>query len=100
MAPLALTSTAGWIRRLGGRRWQMLHKLVYLSGIAAVVHYYWLVKSDVRLPLIYAGLVAILLAYRAGAWMLKGNRAAKPADLQSRNAVRSPAGSTSGAVRR
>jgi sulfoxide reductase heme-binding subunit YedZ len=100
MAPLALTSTAGWIRRLGGRRWQMLHKLVYLSGIAAVVHYYWLVKSDVRLPLLYAGLVAILLAYRAGAWMLGSKRAGKPADLQSRNAVRSPAGSTPGAVRR
>ena len=70
MAPLALTSTAGWIRRLGGRRWQMLHKLVYFSGIAGVVHYYWLVKSDVRLPLLYAAILAVLLAYRAGAWML------------------------------
>ena len=77
MAPLALTSTAGWIRRLGGRRWQKLHKLVYISGLAAVVHYYWLVKSDVRLPLLYAGLVAILLAYRAGVWLLA--RSAAPA---------------------
>ena len=85
MAPLALTSTAGWIRRLGGRRWQMLHKLVYLSGLAAVVHYYWLVKSDVRLPLLYASLVAILLAYRAGAWLLAGSRttAIKRADPRS-----------------
>jgi sulfoxide reductase heme-binding subunit YedZ len=100
MAPLALTSTAGWIRRLGGRRWQTLHKLVYISGIAGAIHYYWLVKSDVRLPLLYAGLVALLLAYRAGAWLLKPKRCAAPADLQSRNAVRTPAGSTSGALRR
>jgi hypothetical protein len=55
----------GWIRRLGGRRWQLLHRLVYVTGIAAVVHYYWLVKSDIRLPLLYGSLVAILLAYRA-----------------------------------
>jgi sulfoxide reductase heme-binding subunit YedZ len=64
MIPLAVTSTAGWIRRLGGRRWQMLHRLVYVSAIAGVVHYYWLVKSDVRLPLLYGTLVGILLLYR------------------------------------
>ena len=69
MAPLAITSTKGWIRRLGGRRWQLLHRLIYLTGIAAVVHYYWLVKSDVRLPLFYGSLVAILLAYRAASWL-------------------------------
>jgi len=68
MLPLAVTSTKGWIRRLGGRRWQRLHRLVYLTGIAAVVHYYWLVKSDVRLPLLYGSLVTILLAYRVGMW--------------------------------
>lgn len=67
MAPLALTSTAGWIRRLGGKRWQMLHRLVYLSGIAAVVHYYWLVKSDVRLPVLYGAIVGALLLYRVAA---------------------------------
>jgi len=65
MAPLALTSTAGWIRRLGGQRWQMLHRLVYLAGIAGVVHYYWLVKSDVRKPLLYGSIVLVLLAERA-----------------------------------
>ncbi len=70
MLPLALTSTKGWIRRLGGRRWQLLHRLVYLSAIAAVVHYYWLVKSDIRLPLLYGGLTAILLLYRIGAWLI------------------------------
>jgi len=64
MAPLAVTSTAGWIRRLGGKRWQLLHRLVYFSAIAGVVHYYWLVKSDIRLPLLYAALVGLLLAYR------------------------------------
>jgi sulfoxide reductase heme-binding subunit YedZ len=69
MLPLAVTSTAGWIRRMGGKRWQALHRLVYLAAIAAVVHYYWLVKSDVRLPLLYGGIVGVLLVYRAGAWM-------------------------------
>jgi sulfoxide reductase heme-binding subunit YedZ len=64
MVPLAITSTKGWIRRLGGRRWQLLHRLVYVTGIAVAIHYYWLVKSDVRLPLLYGSLVAILLAYR------------------------------------
>jgi sulfoxide reductase heme-binding subunit YedZ len=64
MLPLAVTSTTGWIRRLGGKRWQRLHRLIYVSAIAGVVHYYWLVKSDVRLPLLYAGLAGLLLAYR------------------------------------
>jgi sulfoxide reductase heme-binding subunit YedZ len=68
MLPLALTSTKGWIRRLGGRRWQLLHRLIYFTGIAAAVHYYWLVKSDIRLPALYGSLVAILLAYRVGSW--------------------------------
>jgi len=77
MLPLAITSTAGWIRRLGGKRWQRLHRLVYLSAIAAVVHYYWLVKSDVRLPLLYGSLVAIELLFRVGAGMRKRS-AVKP----------------------
>ena len=68
MLPLAVTSTKGWIRRLGGKRWQRLHRLVYLAGIAAVVHYYWLVKSDIRQPLLYALLVGTLLIFRVGAW--------------------------------
>src|SRR6202023_878970 len=68
MLPLALTSTAGWIRRLGGKRWQKLHRLVYVTAIAAVIHYYWLVKSDIRLPLLYATLVGLLLGYRVVVW--------------------------------
>ncbi|MGA2325332.1 MAG: protein-methionine-sulfoxide reductase heme-binding subunit MsrQ [Bryobacteraceae bacterium] len=64
LVPLALTSTAGWIRRLGGKRWRMLHRLVYVSALAGVLHYYWLVKSDVRGPLLYFALVAALLLWR------------------------------------
>lgn len=64
MLPLAVTSTAGWIRRLGGRRWQTLHRLVYASAIAGVVHYYWLVKADISRPLAYAVVVALLLGFR------------------------------------
>jgi sulfoxide reductase heme-binding subunit YedZ len=64
LVPLALTSTAGWIRRLGGKRWQRLHSLIYVTAIAAVVHYYWLVKSDIRQPMLYGTLVALLLAWR------------------------------------
>jgi len=64
MLPLAATSTAGMIRRLGGRRWQLLHRLIYVSATAGVIHYYWLVKADVRLPLRYAAIVAFLLGCR------------------------------------
>jgi len=70
MIPLAITSTAGWIRRLGGRRWQWLHRAVYLTAMAGVIHYYWLVKSDVRKPLVYASLVAILLGWRLVTWLI------------------------------
>jgi sulfoxide reductase heme-binding subunit YedZ len=64
MIPLAATSTAGMIRRLGGRRWQALHRLMYVSCIAAVVHYWWLVKADVRRPIAYAAVIAVLLTLR------------------------------------
>ena len=64
MIPLAITSTAGWIRRLGGKNWQRLHRLVYASALAGVIHYYWLVKSDVRHPLTYAGIIGALLLAR------------------------------------
>src|SRR5207302_1843428 len=64
MIPLAFTSTAGMIRRLGGKRWQRLHRLIYASAVAGVIHYLWLVKSDIREPLEYAAVVALLLGYR------------------------------------
>jgi len=69
MIPLAVTSTAGWIRRLGGRRWLALHRLIYVTSITGVVHYYWLVKSDVRKPLFYGTLVALLLGLRVALWL-------------------------------
>jgi len=64
MLPLALTSTAGWIRRLGGRRWQALHRLIYATAILGVVHYWWLVKADIRSPAMYAAITAALLGFR------------------------------------
>ena len=64
MVPLAVTSTAGMIRRLGGKRWNALHRLIYVSAVAGAVHYWWLVKADVRRPLIYGAVVAMLLGVR------------------------------------
>jgi len=70
MIPLAITSTAGWIRRLGGKRWQLLHRLIYVTAIAGVIHYIWLVKADIRKPLQYAVILGVLLGYRAVIWIL------------------------------
>ena len=64
LVPLAATSTAGSIRRLGGRNWQLLHRLIYVSASAAVVHFWWKVKADTRQPAIYAAILSALLAYR------------------------------------
>ncbi len=64
LIPLAVTSTTVMIRRLGGKRWQALHRTIYLCGILGVIHYWWKVKSDIRGPLFYAVLVGILLLYR------------------------------------
>ena len=74
LIPLALTSTAGWIRRLGGKRWQMLHRLIYVAAILGVIHYYWLVKSDHRKPLEYAFIIGALLLWRIGAWLIDRRR--------------------------
>lgn len=76
MIPLAVTSTAGWVRRLGFVRWQRLHRLVYFSALAGVIHYYWLVKSDVRLPLMYGAILAVLMGYRVRGWV--GDRRPAP----------------------
>lgn len=78
MIPLAATSTSGWIRRLGGKRWANLHRLIYVTAAAGVIHYYWLVKSDHRLPLMYGGLVAVEFAYRLIAPRLKRTPAPPP----------------------
>jgi methionine sulfoxide reductase heme-binding subunit len=63
MVPLAITSTKGWIRRLG-KNWQRLHRLIYVSAAAGVIHYYWLVKSDIRMPVTYGVILLVLLALR------------------------------------
>jgi sulfoxide reductase heme-binding subunit YedZ len=74
LIPLALTSTAGWIRRLGGRRWQVLHRAIYISAICGVIHYYWLVKSAVFRPLTYGAIIAVLLLWRVGDWLIRRHR--------------------------
>ena len=64
LIPLAATSTSGMIRRLGGRRWSRLHKLIYVAAVGGVVHYWMLVKADTRVPLAFAAALAALLGYR------------------------------------
>ena len=74
LIPLAVTSTVGWIRRLGGKRWQLLHRLIYFSATLGVIHYYWLVKSAVIRPLTYGAIVAVLLVWRLFASLSKKKR--------------------------
>jgi sulfoxide reductase heme-binding subunit YedZ len=68
LIPLAITSTAGWVRRMGFLEWQRLHRLIYFAALAGVIHYYWLVKSDVRLPLMYGAILVVLMVYRFFIW--------------------------------
>jgi sulfoxide reductase heme-binding subunit YedZ len=75
MLPLAITSTTGWIRRMGGKRWQKLHRLIYFSAAAGVVHFIWLVKADLRRPFTYGAILAALMAYRVIAWLVARARA-------------------------
>jgi len=65
LVPLAITSTNGWVRRLGGKRWAKLHRLVYLAAVGGTVHYLWAVKKDTFFPLAYLATFALLLGYRA-----------------------------------
>lgn len=83
MIPLAVTSTAGWIRRMGGRRWAMLHRLIYVTAVAGVIHFWWLVKSDIHLPLEYAAVMAVLLG-----WRIFNHYANKPARVPAAIAAR------------
>ncbi|HEX4782919.1 MAG TPA: protein-methionine-sulfoxide reductase heme-binding subunit MsrQ [Candidatus Sulfotelmatobacter sp.] len=69
MIPLALTSTQWAIRKMGGKRWLALHRLIYFSAAAGVIHYIWLVKADLRKPLEYASVLAVLILYRIFAWV-------------------------------
>ena len=77
LVPLAVTSTRGWIRRLG-RRWQGLHRLVYAAAALAVLHYYWKVKADALWPLLAALLLAALLTARVLRWRRKASRRREP----------------------
>jgi methionine sulfoxide reductase heme-binding subunit len=82
LLPLALTSTKGWMRRLGSR-WAKLHRAVYLAAGLGVLHYYWGVKADVREPLLYAAILAVLLGMRvAWAWRARRPARAVPAAAQ------------------
>jgi len=87
LIPLAVTSTAGWVRRLGFAKWQRLHRLIYFVALAGVIHYYWLVKSDVRLPLMYAAILAVLMFYRFYIWK---QTPAKPAPAARSSAATTP----------
>ncbi len=71
LIPLAITSTNGMVRRLGGRRWQRLHRLVYVIAVLGVIHFLWLVKSDISEPVIYGAILALLLGFRLF-WHLRG----------------------------
>ena len=82
LLPLAITSTRKWIVRLGGSRWQMLHRLIYLSTAAGVLHYYWRVKADIQRPVGYALLLTILLAFR-GWHALQHRRSQSAAEMKA-----------------
>lgn len=79
LIPLAVTSTNGMMRRLGGRRWRALHRLVYAVGIGGVAHFLWLVKSDIREPLFYGAILGLLLGYRLWHWRRRPRPATAPA---------------------
>lgn len=76
LIPLAITSTNGWVRRLGGKRWQRLHRLVYVAAVGGVLHFLWLVKKDVQTPIYFAVVLALLFAARL--WVGRKKRVAAP----------------------
>ncbi len=80
MIPLAITSTNGMIKRLGGKRWRALHRLAYVAAICGVIHYYMQVKADTRQPLVFAAVLAVLLGYRLAVyWQQRKPPAPTPA---------------------
>jgi methionine sulfoxide reductase heme-binding subunit len=86
MVPLAITSTKGWIRRMGGKKWAALHRLVYASAILGVVHYWWLVKADIRRPQTYGAIVALLLGARLYERFKKSRPTVRPSARPSASA--------------
>ena len=99
MAPLAATSTNWMIKRLGPKRWQALHRLAYVAAVAGVVHFYMLVKSDIRLPVAYGSVVGVLLAYRAVTFSVQASRKASLSQTVSSGAASGGAGRFSGQLR-
>ncbi len=85
LLPLAVTSTRGWVRRLGGKRWQRLHRLIYPATAAGVVHYFWLVKKDVTDPLYWAAALLLVLALRM---VKRPARRLRPVPLSSEGGAR------------
>jgi sulfoxide reductase heme-binding subunit YedZ len=81
LVPLAITSTTGWVRRLGGKRWQRLHRLVYVAAAAGVLHYFWLVKKDARAPLVYGAILLVLLGARV--WLARYRAKTRSAPARS-----------------
>ncbi|HEX8783618.1 MAG TPA: protein-methionine-sulfoxide reductase heme-binding subunit MsrQ [Steroidobacteraceae bacterium] len=98
LSPLAVTSTNGMMRRLG-RRWQTLHRLVYVIAVLGVWHFYWQVKRDVREPLLYAGILAVLLGYRVVRALARRRAAASRAQHSTPARPADPVTSTSGVTR-
>ncbi len=84
LIPLAITSTQGMIRRLGARRWQRLHRLVYLAALLGVLHFMWLVKSDHREPATYLGVLVVLMLWRLP--LLRSKRPHRPPKQHNRQA--------------
>ena len=80
LIPLAVTSTKGWIKRLGGRRWNRLHQLIYFVAVAGTIHYWLSVKKDIALPLTYALVFTVLFAIRIGFGVRDRRRRAAAAD--------------------
>jgi methionine sulfoxide reductase heme-binding subunit len=75
LIPLAITSTKGWIRRLGGKRWNKLHRLIYVTAVAGTIHYFWSVKKDTFWPFVYLTVFAVLLGYRLVRWRMDAAKA-------------------------
>jgi sulfoxide reductase heme-binding subunit YedZ len=83
LVPLAVTSTTGWIKRLGGKRWNRLHRLIYVAAVTGTIHYLWAVKKDTFFPVVYFVVFALLLGYRVARaaherqqWSLRSRQAA------------------------
>jgi sulfoxide reductase heme-binding subunit YedZ len=92
LIPLAATSTAGMVRRLGARRWRLLHRLAYVAAGLAVLHFLWLAKTGVTDPYVYGGVLLLLMLVRAGEWARRSMRAGKSALPIATPARREPVG--------